>query len=252
MNTAASINALASQAGYQAAGGTNGENDFTKWQTDGAWSAAAFCDSFAQWGAVGNGGFQWQENCQFGPKGDAYVPYSIKHAQDLGLWEDKGQAPQPGWQVCFDWNFNGVADHIGTIVEDRGATFVTIEGNTGNGQVKFCVRDRTFVMGFVALADDSPPPPPPPPPADYAAPDDPGLVWYVKSPMFQGSSIGYMQQFFNEKCGKSLTQDGVYGGGTRSAVVDFQRFFNLDIDGAVGPQTWNTIQYIAAVTGFTG
>lgn len=250
MNIGASLAALESQSGYHE--GPNNENDFTKWQTDDAWSGAAWCDSFAQWGAAGNGGFVWQDTCQFGPKGDAYCPYTVRHAQDFGLWVDKSSAAQPGWQILFDWTGDGVADHIGTVVEDRGdGRIVTIEGNTSDAAL-YRLRDRTYVLGFVALTDDAPAPPPAPAPADYDGPHDPDLVWYLRKPMMQGSSIGWLQAFLTQACEQNVGGiDGVYGKATRTGVVNYQRFFGLEIDGVVGGETWNSMQYIAAVKGFS-
>lgn len=39
-------------------------------------------------------------------------------------------------------------------------------------------------------------------------------------------------------CGSSITVDGIFGNGTRSAVVAFQNKHGLVADGIVGPKTW--------------
>jgi hypothetical protein len=64
--------------------------------------------------------------------------------------------PQPGDLVCFDWEGNGVADHIGLYEKDLpGSEFQTIEGNTsvGNnsngGEVMRRKRNRSQVQAFV-------------------------------------------------------------------------------------------------------
>jgi peptidoglycan hydrolase-like protein with peptidoglycan-binding domain len=43
--------------------------------------------------------------------------------------------------------------------------------------------------------------------------------------------------------GPYLTIDGDFGPKTRAGVIDFQRYFGLDVDGIVGPQTWGTLGY---------
>lgn len=238
MNKDAQLNGLASQVGYEEQG--DNENDFTKWQSDNAWSAAAWCDSFAQWGAVGNGGFAWPDYCQWGFKGDAYVPYTRKHAMDLGMWRDKGWTPDSGWQVLYDWNGDGVADHIGTVWDARSypnGSLVSLEGNTGNGVVKYCLRDSTFIMGFVALPFDG---------VDYQPPSQPeivnpspdGAVGQVVWPALSVATRS-SQPLYTSVLQKAIVVDvdGDYYTATRNGVVGFQRRYGLQIDGAVGVYT---------------
>lgn len=61
--------------------------------------------------------------------------------------------------ACFDWNHDGVADHVGFVVRTEGAYFETIEGNTsppgGNqsngGQVCRQTRYPNEVQAFVVV-----------------------------------------------------------------------------------------------------
>lgn len=61
----------------------------------------------------------------------AYVPYGINNAGDAVI--NKCDI-EPGDLICFDWNDDGVADHVG-IAATRfvGNTISTIEGNTSPG-----------------------------------------------------------------------------------------------------------------------
>jgi peptidoglycan hydrolase-like protein with peptidoglycan-binding domain len=228
MNRDAQLSALKGQVGYHE--GPSNSNKFGPWQ---GISNAAWCDSFAQWGAVANGGFAWQPGCQFGTKGDAYCPYTERHAQELGLWRDRNATPQPGWQVTYDWGGDSVADHIGTVVGvNSDGTFVTIEGNYQDS-VQYVKRDRRYVRGFVALPADGSTPAPPPPPTAPSGPRDITLT----TPYMQGDDVRGWQHDINAVQHAGLTEDGVYGPASTRATRDFQAGHGCTVDGVVGPQT---------------
>jgi peptidoglycan hydrolase-like protein with peptidoglycan-binding domain len=65
-----------------------------------------------------------------------------------------------------------------------------------------------------------------------------------------GLNIHWAQRFMNDCCGQSLDVDAIYGPLTRDSVINFQRFFSLEIDGVVGPETYDCMQYIAAVNNY--
>ena len=62
----------------------------------------------------------------------AYVPYGINAASTAGRLIPKQQA-LPGDYLCFDWDGDGVADHVGFVEANRGSWVQTIEGNTSSG-----------------------------------------------------------------------------------------------------------------------
>jgi hypothetical protein len=81
----------------------------------------------------------------------SYVPDIVSYAQRgiNGLYIVS--TPRPGDLVCFDWDRNGVFDHIGLVEQapsGSGGAFKTIEGNTSGsnwsngGQVARCDRNR--------------------------------------------------------------------------------------------------------------
>jgi peptidoglycan hydrolase-like protein with peptidoglycan-binding domain len=43
--------------------------------------------------------------------------------------------------------------------------------------------------------------------------------------------------------GPYFTPDGIFGQRTRAAVVQFQSYYRLGVDGIVGPQTWHQLGY---------
>lgn len=144
--------ALEGEIGFRE--GPNNENPYGRWQ---GVLNAAYCDSFAQWGAVEHGGYRWPDHCQFGYKGDAYCPYTETHARELGLWRDAAtyRQPQRGDQILFDWTGWGGCDHIGTVwgTDDNYATVWCVEGNAGSPQgVHWIKRDWKYIRGFVALS----------------------------------------------------------------------------------------------------
>ena len=62
---------------------------------------------------------------------EAYVPYHISLMKNKGIWIGKS-TPQPGDVITFDWNIDGVADHIAIVEKVEGDKVITIEGNTSD------------------------------------------------------------------------------------------------------------------------
>ena len=88
-------------------------------------SGVPYCAMFVSWvfaqlGATPPGGYF------------AYCPTGLANARRLGRTIDKRYAV-PGNIVYFDWNQDGVADHVGIVTANRGSYLETIEGNTSSG-----------------------------------------------------------------------------------------------------------------------
>jgi peptidoglycan hydrolase-like protein with peptidoglycan-binding domain len=104
----------------------------------------AWCADFMSWVSTNSGK----------PMNIPYCPNVEAHAKATGNWKGKNN-PQPGDFVLFDWNHDGVADHIGMVkTVNRDGTIGTIEGNTSNprtGKEGVWERTRTMstVLGFV-------------------------------------------------------------------------------------------------------
>lgn len=56
----------------------------------------------------------------------------------------------------------------------------------------------------------------------------------------RGSDVVALQHLLTAH-GRSVAADGVFGTGTRSAVVSFQQSKGLSADGVVGPATWGAL-----------
>jgi peptidoglycan hydrolase-like protein with peptidoglycan-binding domain len=92
-------------------------------------------------------------------------------------------------------------------------------------------------IGIVPAPPVSPPSPP------SSSPAYPGAPLRVGS---RGDNVLLIQQRLNKISGKypsipRLKEDGIFGSGTQSAVIAFQRIFGLAADGVIGPLTWNRI-----------
>lgn len=85
-----------------------------------------------------------------GRMNDPYCPSIVNQLKRDGNW--KGQSnPQPGDLVLFDWDRDGVADHIGLVERvNADGTIATIEGNTENPQTgREGVWRRTRTLGTI-------------------------------------------------------------------------------------------------------
>jgi len=88
----------------------------------------------------------------------AYVPYIVNDARAGANNLTLTNTPQPGDLVCYDWEGNGVADHVGLFeswIAVGSGTFKAVEGNTsvGNdsngGECMRRDRSRSLVQAFV-------------------------------------------------------------------------------------------------------
>lgn len=122
----------ASQIGYSRWDDPEQGSKYGRWyaQHHGAYygeSGVPFCAMFASWCLTDDDG-----NSVI-PGGDfAYVPYGINAARAAGQLVDPSNAA-PGDLICFDWDGDGLADHVGLVEANYGSWVQTIEGNTSSG-----------------------------------------------------------------------------------------------------------------------
>lgn len=57
--------------------------------------------------------------------------------------------------------------------------------------------------------------------------------------------VRYLQSVLNRYNREIIPVDGFYGEVTRAAVERFQTRFGLEVDGIVGPQTWDLVDWVA-------
>ena len=110
------------------------------------WCCAFVWDIFRMCGAsdIFNGG-----------EPTAYCPTVLNWGKNSGLTVNKANG-QYGDIVLFDWNGDGVADHIGLIVsKNADGSYTTVEGNTANsnysngGWVLKMIRYQWQIIGIV-------------------------------------------------------------------------------------------------------
>ena len=91
-------------------------------------SGVPFCAMFASWCLTDD-----DDNSVI-PGGDfAYVPYGIAAAAREGRLVSPMTQAAPGDLVCFDWDGDRLADHVGIVEANYGSWLQTIEGNTSSG-----------------------------------------------------------------------------------------------------------------------
>ena len=62
---------------------------------------------------------------------------------------------------------------------------------------------------------------------------------------YRGEAVRYLQGVMLHKAGGRITVDGHYGPVTAARVEDLQRQFGREVDGLVGPVTWQIIDFLA-------
>ena len=79
-----------------------------------------------------------------GGQATAWCNFVRQYAQQANLWVTDGY--KPGDLVMFDWNSDGVLDHIGLVTEVNGNALTTIEGNCSD-KVSMCTRSGITMVG---------------------------------------------------------------------------------------------------------
>ena len=59
----------------------------------------------------------------------------------------------------------------------------------------------------------------------------------------RGDDVKKLQQALNKACNCGLSEDGVFGAKTETALKDYQRKYGLTPDGIAGPKTWSKLGY---------
>ena len=167
----------------------------------------------------------------------AYCPTVAQWAYSEGLdvpYEDASY----GDLVLFDWDQDGVADHIGFVIglNDDGSLH-TLEGNTSDadhsngGYVLERTRYKESVCMIVRIQYD----------------EGSSNYMFEVSQVKLGdvnNDVNLMQRilrgggYINREAKRPIEIDGVFGPATESALMYFQESNRLTVDGICGPATW--------------
>ncbi len=102
------------------------------WSWYGFSSRVEWCACFVSWcanqcGYIDAGIIPKFANCQ---------NEGVSWFKTVGLWKDSGYLPQSGDIIFFDWENDGISDHVGIVEKTENSTIFTIEGNTSNDVCK--------------------------------------------------------------------------------------------------------------------
>jgi peptidoglycan hydrolase-like protein with peptidoglycan-binding domain len=175
------------------------------------------------------------------PKGFAYCPYGV---QWFKLQNKLFHTPKVGDIVFYDWEGDGISDHVGIVESvNNNGTITAIEGNTSpsnnsnGGWVMRRNRSLNSVKGFgrppyngITTTFQVPP-----------YPSWPGIYFTLTSPHTISNHVQKWQQQMIHR-GWDLSPDdasGVFGERSYEVLKEFQEEKGLEFDGKLGPESWN-------------
>lgn len=116
------------------------------WSWYGFSSRVEWCACFVSWcanqcGYIDAGIIPKFANCQ---------NEGVTWFKTVGLWKDAGYTPKSGDIIFFDWESDGISDHVGIVEKTENSIVYTIEGNTSNDvckQNEYNI-DSNDIMGY--------------------------------------------------------------------------------------------------------
>ena len=167
----------------------------------------------------------------------AYCPTGFNWFANKGQTRNKNYVPQTGDIIFFDWEQDGVIDHVGIVDRVVDNTVYTIEGNHGDQ-----VNIYSYPIGSPQIRG-------------YAIPNYSGNEQIKNStteapskmPLIYKGSTGEAVTYAQNKLiskGYILNYgaDGIFGSETEEIVRQFQANNGLAIDGMIGPATWAKLE----------
>lgn len=163
-------------------------------------------------------------------------PRQIKLWKKMGRWVDKeAYVPKTGDVVYYDFNNDGISDHVGIVVSVSNGKMKVVEGNYSDsvGYRVIEVNSKS-VIGFGC---------PKFPTNNNSSKEMCQVELRVLKSGSKGSAVRALQILLignNYSCGKSGV-DGDFGNDTLKAVKKYQQNNGLEPDGVVGRLTWASI-----------
>lgn len=187
------------------------------------------------------------------PKWGGYggVSNLAKYVKDCGGY--KTSNPRVGDLVLYDWNTNNSPDHIEILYETDGYNIKTIGGNTGstgNYRTNYVSTHVNYNVNSKNVYEIIHP--------NYSGSSTPApsTNWDFSKPSTYPSYGGYLQvgstddgarrvsflqtslNYLGFDCGNV---DGQFGSATKEQVKNFQAAVGVEVDGIVGPTTWDKL-----------
>ncbi len=120
----------------------------TYWRWYGFTSRVEWCACFVSWCANEAGLIEQDLVPKF-----SYCPDGVNWFKQNGQWLDRTAIPQAGNIVFFDWNSDGIADHVGIVEKVEDNNIYTIEGNSNNEcREKAYKTNSISIVGFGAIS----------------------------------------------------------------------------------------------------
>lgn len=151
-----------------------------------------------------------------------------------GIWNDGTPKDNNPCVIYYDWDSSGDCDHVGIMVNYADKVFTVVEGNTigdkwNNTSVNKINRSHfsRYIRGYVYLSDI------------FNINDASQPVYYGigHTTADNTGKCQLIQHMLNVTNNAGLTEDGILGDKSDTAIKDFQRKYNLEIDGIVGDET---------------
>jgi len=111
------------------------------WRWYGFQNRVPWCATFVSWCADQIGYIEAGVIPRF-----ALCAAGVQWFRDRGQWQDRSYTPNIGDIIFFDWNADGIANHVGIVERVEGAYVHTIEGNTSDS-----VRRRSYRLDSIRI-----------------------------------------------------------------------------------------------------
>ena len=118
----------------------------TYWKWYGFSSRVEWCACFVSWCANEAGLIEQGMVPKF-----SYCPDGVNWFKQNGQWLDRAAIPQAGYIVFFDWNSDGIADHVGIVERVEDNLIYTLEGNVNNECLEKKYNNSLMVLGYGKL-----------------------------------------------------------------------------------------------------
>lgn len=125
--------------------GNDGGQKFWSWY--GFASREEWCACFVSWcadqcGLIAGGAVPKFASC----------PAGMEWFRNNGKWKDNSYSPAAGTIIFFDWNGDGVSDHVGIVEKCENGRVYTVEGNSGDAvQKSIYSLESNLILGYGLL-----------------------------------------------------------------------------------------------------